>query len=82
MERRNPVVLYGKHGYQPSLATNKLAKASGILVPAANSVNPITVSGISKVSPEMLNKYNDYCLPNSADHVMDCVENTPNSKCT
>ena len=46
--------------YIPSLATNRLAMASGILVPAAKRVNPITVSGIPNVSPEMFNK--SYCF--------------------
>lgn len=35
----------------PSLATITLATVSGILVPAANSVSPITVSGMPRVSP-------------------------------
>jgi hypothetical protein len=35
----------------PSLATKRPANASGTLVPAANSVRPITVSGMPQVSP-------------------------------
>lgn len=35
----------------PSLATNRLDRQSGTLVPAASRVRPITVSGISRASP-------------------------------
>lgn len=37
--------------FLPFLATSTLAMVSGMLVPAANKVRPITVSGISNVSP-------------------------------
>lgn len=36
----------------PSLATITLATVSGILVPAASKVSPMTVSGMPSVSPE------------------------------
>jgi hypothetical protein len=35
----------------PCRATSTLAMVSGMLVPAANKVRPITVSGIASVSP-------------------------------
>lgn len=35
----------------PALATITLATVSGILVPAASKVSPITVSGMRRVSP-------------------------------
>lgn len=41
--------------FLPFLATSTLAIVSGMLVPAANKVRPITVSGISNVSP-VINK--------------------------
>ena len=37
--------------YLPSRATNKLAKQSDTLVPAARMVNPITVSAMPSASP-------------------------------
>lgn len=39
----------------PLLATRTLAMVSGMLVPAASSVRPITVSGICRVSPVIRN---------------------------
>lgn len=39
-------------GSLPSRATITLATVSGMLVPAARSVIPMTVSGIPSVSPE------------------------------
>lgn len=45
-------LLYGRRPQVlPFLATNTLATVSGMLVPAANKVRPITVSGIPSVSP-------------------------------
>jgi hypothetical protein len=45
-------LLYGKRILVlPFLATNTLVTVSGMLVPAANKVRPITVSGIPSVSP-------------------------------
>lgn len=45
-------LLYGKRILVlPFLATNTLVTVSGMLVPAANKVRPITVSGMPSVSP-------------------------------
>lgn len=46
-----PASASGSPPVLPFLATNTLATVSGMLVPAANKVRPITVSGIPSISP-------------------------------